>query len=372
MKPERFNSSVRGMLLCALSLLAWGLHAQTPRQRPLGLAWNVRGSWQSAQDHTAIRTGSAIVPGSLVLPDSSNGPHSLTILLPDGQIVLCECFTEENCARGFRVPSLDVAPDAFASDLLARARAAIAQDSLSEAGKPSSLQLPPDEAADVVGAGNTIHFAGLAAAMQNGHYTYDLRPLNSPEKIHTGLSFDKTSRSIAVVVPGPGLYEMTITDSLNLPRIDMLVAALTPAQQATVLKPFEEARARLKEWNENNQGWPVHDVQRAYLESLMLNIKPHIEHSSLPANENRPGTTGEPRFSPHPGLLKGPAKVMLQSDTPGAQIHYTIDHSEPFLSSPVLEAPIVAQKISITIKAFASAPGMKDSAVVTGTFHFDE
>jgi hypothetical protein len=370
--PRIFRLAARAALLSALAMGASGLHALSAALRSLGLAWDVRGSWQT-EDHTPIHTGSPIEPGSLLLPELSPSQHSITILLPDGQIILYECFTEENCARGFRVPALNRAPDAFASDLLARARAAmVARNQNAEAAKPSALQLPPDEDVDLLGAGNTIHIAGLASAMQNGHYTYDLRSLSEPATTRTGLTFDKTSRSIAVVVPGPGLYDITITDSLNTPRIDVLVAALTASQQTTVLKPFEAAHARLKDWNEDDQGWPVHDVQRAYLESLMLGIPPQGSRPALPAKTDRPGTTAEPRFSPQPGLLKDSTEVRLQSETPGAQIHYTVDHSEPFLSSPVLQAPILAKHISITIKAFACAPGKRDSAVVTGTYRFEE
>jgi Chitobiase/beta-hexosaminidase C-terminal domain len=369
-----FRMTARGALLTALAMVMCGVHAQSAKQQQLGLAWDVRGTWQAAGAHTAMSTGSAVVPGSLLLPDPVASEHSITILLPDGQRILYECFTTENCARGFRVPALYRAPDAFATNMLARSRGALAGGNKeAKPARPSGVQqLPKEEAAGVLGAGNTIHIAGLASAMQNGHYKYDLRSLSEPGTIRNGLAFDKTSKSIEVVVPGPGLYDMTITDSLNMPRIDVLVAALSPAQQATVLKPFEEAHARLKDWNEDNQGWPIHDVQRAYLQSLMLGIKPQDAPPAPAAKTDRPGTAAEPRFSPQPGILKGDTEVTLKSDTSGAAIHYTVDNSQPFLSSPVLQAPIRAEKIGITIKAFASAPGMKDSAVVTGIFRFEE
>jgi hypothetical protein len=45
-----------------------------------------------------------------------------------------------------------------------------------------------------------------------------------------------------------------------------------------------------------------------------------------------------------------------------------VDYSQPGAASAVYSAPIVVMGSGLTIKAFASAPGKKDSAVVSGTF----
>jgi hypothetical protein len=66
--------------------------------------------------------------------------------------------------------------------------------------------------------------------------------------------------------------------------------------------------------------------------------------------------------------LAGDSDIVLHSETPGAVIHYTVDYSQPVATSPIYSAPIVIKGSGLTIKAFASAPGKKDSAVVTGTF----
>ncbi len=80
------------------------------------------------------------------------------------------------------------------------------------------------------------------------------------------------------------------------------------------------------------------------------------------------GVAGEPRFSPDPGVFAKDTVVTLWSDTPGAIIHYTFDGSQPQASSPIYEAPISVKGTELTIKAFASVPGSKDSAVVTGIY----
>jgi hypothetical protein len=46
--------------------------------------------------------------------------------------------------------------------------------------------------------------------------------------------------------------------------------------------------------------------------------------------------------------------------------------SQPLKSSPIYGAPIMVKGTALTIKAFASAPGKKDSPVVTGIFRIAE
>jgi hypothetical protein len=53
-------------------------------------------------------------------------------------------------------------------------------------------------------------------------------------------------------------------------------------------------------------------------------------------------------------------------------IHYTFDGSQPLANSPVYDAPISVKGIALMIKAFASVPGKKDSAVVTGMYRIRE
>jgi legume-like lectin family protein/chitobiase/beta-hexosaminidase-like protein len=78
--------------------------------------------------------------------------------------------------------------------------------------------------------------------------------------------------------------------------------------------------------------------------------------------------TGEPQLFPQPGVFARDTMVTLRCDTPGAIIHYTVDSSQPVDSSPVYGAPISVEGTELTIKAFASVPGRKDSAVVTGIY----
>jgi hypothetical protein len=168
-----------------------------------------------------------------------------------------------------------------------------------------------------------------------------------------------------------------ITDNLNTPRIDLFVAAVQPARYARIARSFQAAEALLGNWNIDYQGWPIHDMQRAFLRSLLLDINP------LPLSVNKPSAAGSPRmdtgaltpepgFTPRPGVFKGDTEVTLRCATPGATMHFTVDGSQPTDSSPVYRAPIMVKGTELTIKAFAGLPDKKDSAVVTGIFRIEQ
>jgi hypothetical protein len=362
--------------LLILTILSLVVQAQPPRVAPLGMAWQVRGGWQIESKGTPVLTGDAIPPGSLLEPTGEPANHSIMIFLPDGQRILYECFLAQDCAHAFRVPLLYRKPDPFAVDMLARIRMVVSWRRLDqESGEHQAPRVPRDESLVVLGPGNRVEITGLAGNLPNGRYTYDLRPFDKAYPRQLRVNLEKNSRNIALSLPSSGLYGLTISDQLNSPRVDVLIAAIEPAQSAKVLKSFRDAAALIGDWNIDYQGWPIHDFQRAYLESLVLGIQPsqggmQVEGTSGKARSA--GITAEPAFLPKPGLFKGDTAVTLRCDTPGATMHYTVDGSQPFDSSPVYHAPIMVKGTELTIKAFAVAPGGKESAVVTGIFRIQE
>ena len=73
-----------------------------------------------------------------------------------------------------------------------------------------------------------------------------------------------------------------------------------------------------------------------------------------------------------PGAFNGDIAVTLQCDTAGATTYYTVDGSQPLNGSTIYRAPIMVKGTELTIKAFASAKGKKDSPVVTGIFRIGD
>jgi hypothetical protein len=336
-----------------------------------GIAWDVRGQWRVDGDGAPLLTGDTIPPGSLLQPDSAPSAHSITILLPDGQRILYECFTAKDCARGFRVPKLESDPEPVAVRLVDRIHAVLVdQRTHPQLAVAARSPAGRDEAAVIIALDGRIEISGLAATLSDGRYVYDLIQIPSAYATRTAVPFQKSGRSIALKVPGPGLYGLRISDSLGNPRIDFMVAAVPQSEGNRIVSAFQNVHALLKNWIEEYQGWPVHDFQRLYLEALMLNIHPaatNIRTSRASAGPG-PGRTAEPAFSPQPDVSAGDKAISLRCATPGATIHFTVDGAQPLDSSPVYHAPIVMKRIPITIKAFAESPGKKDSPVVTGIF----
>jgi hypothetical protein len=376
----RLRSIVLGSLSLAASML---LHAQTAPQPALGIAWQVRGTWQLAGKGAALRTGDAIPPGALLepgpfQPGNDAGSHSILVFLPDGQRILYECYAPSDCARGFRVPPLYRRPEPFAVDMLARIRAAMARDPHppGASGPDQMRRLPRDEVVAELGSGNQVQIAGLAASLPNGAYTYDLRPIEAavPGQFHRPL--DKTASSISLTLPAAGLYDLRITDNRNVPRIDLFIAAVTAADASRIAKPFQRASSLLGDWNIDYQGWPIHEFQWAFLESLVMNVRPRAGAPAVRVLAGDPAhvsaVAAEPAFSPRPGVFAGDTAVTLRCATPGATMHFTVDSSQPLANSPVYGAPIMVKGTELTVKAYATADGKKDSAVVTGIFRIQE
>ena len=364
-------STARGWTLVLLGIcLAAASSGQSISKAPIGLAWQVKGLWHVDGQTQPVESGDAIIAGSLLRPVLEPAGHSITILLPDGQRVLYECFFDSDCARGFRIPMLYRKPDPGAVEMLWRIHAALMKEGQKSVTMPTSqMPLPRDEAVTVLGEHNLAEVFGLVAALPDGSYRYRLSAIGRVNARPIQKEFEKNKASIALEMPSPGLYNVQITDRLNTPRIDLVVAAVPPGNR-DIAASFREAKALLEDWNREFQGWPIHDFQRAYLEALMLHINAQLPPvQSVRADRNkRANVVQEPVFLPRPGRLRGDSPVVLHCDTPAAVIHFTVDGSQPLMSSPVYSAPIMVTGTALTIKAFATTGGKDQSAVVTGIF----
>ncbi len=78
-------------------------------------------------------------------------------------------------------------------------------------------------------------------------------------------------------------------------------------------------------------------------------------------------TVSAPTISPDGGPFNGSVSVSLASPTPGAEIHYTLDGTEPTLVSPSFTTTLMLSS-STTVKAKAYKTGMTESATVTADF----
>ena len=74
-----------------------------------------------------------------------------------------------------------------------------------------------------------------------------------------------------------------------------------------------------------------------------------------------------PYFSVAPGAVEEGTAVEITCTTEGAKIYYTLDGTEPTVSSSLYSAPIVINA-AVTIKAIAVAEGYENSPVKTGEY----
>jgi hypothetical protein len=378
-RGTRINFVLQYLLATTLLLFSpLRLGAQHFEQTSFGIAWRVIGPWHVDGGNASISEGDALVPGSLLQPGEGAHDHSITVLLPDGQRILYECFTPQDCVRGFRVPSLYRKPLPIAVDLLGRVNAVSQRKERDlEAGKQQGeSSVSHDEAVALIGPGNKIQIAGLAAALSKGTYSYVVEPVSHSSEKQQPRDFEKGAGSITLIVPSEGLFNILISDHLHTPRIELLVAAVRQPRAARLVKSFQDVKALLKDWNEDYQGWPIHDFQRYYLRSLMLGIHarplPQRNASSVGKRSHLDEVTSEPSFSPIPGVFQKDTEVSLNCSTAGATMHYTVDGSQPVSESTLYHAPIMVKGTELTIKAFASAKGKKDSPVVTGIFRIGD
>lgn len=360
-----------------LLLVCANANAQVSRKGgSFGVAWRVIGPWRVAGSNTLVAAGDTIWPGSLLSPLTGGKQHSITVLLPDGQRILYECFASQDCDRGFRVPALYRKPTSVADELLSRVKS----ESVHSRRAPSDRKGEEgggaqDEAVVSLSADGRVEVAGLAARLSDGSYSYELRPIAYPSGKPARGSFDKRGGSVTLRIPSEGLFTVLISDRLNTPRIDLMIAALHQPRYSRITKAFQDVEALLKDWNEDYQGWPVHEFRRFYLRSVMAGGPP-ASVDGLPSLRAKRASTAdvtcEPQFSPTPGVFKTDTQVTIQCGTLGAVIRYTVDGSQPLENASVYRAPIIVKGTALTIKAFASAKGKKDSPVVTGIFRIGD
>ncbi len=74
-----------------------------------------------------------------------------------------------------------------------------------------------------------------------------------------------------------------------------------------------------------------------------------------------------PVFTPGAGTVKPGTAVSITCQTEGAEIHYTLDGSEPTIQSTLYTEPIVINE-ALTIKAIATLEGHDASAIITAKY----
>lgn len=112
--------------------------------------------------------------------------------------------------------------------------------------------------------------------------------------------------------------------------------------------------------------WSINwDASNGY--NFANTVKPHL--NSL-GGGGQQQTVVAPTFSPAGGTYNSALSVTISCATGGATIRYTTDGSTPNSGSPIYSGAIKVSSTT-TIKAYATATGMNDSAVASATYTLD-
>lgn len=244
-----------------------------------GMVWKRQGEWHVNGSSSGLRLGEAIPPGGL-LTGAGAGPHSLVVLLPDGQRLLCECYETRTCAQGFRVPAIPTQPGAAEWTMFAAVRNTLLLRP-ANAEAPFPAPVGRDEDAANVETVTALHAAGrisIATALRvlpAGHYSLDVRgdgpqPGGIVVPSVQPLDWEGAQPTAEVRVPGRGLYRITVVDETHVPRMEIELLATPSDLVASETDGLKKTRLTVIAWNRAHEGWSLHDFLRVYLQSRAI------------------------------------------------------------------------------------------------------
>jgi hypothetical protein len=207
---------------------------------------------------------------------SGSGAHSIVILLPDGQRMLCECYDAQRCSQGFRVPAITPRPDpAVWSMFVAVRNVLLLRSATAEVAFPMAAGRAAMAAnVELVAAVSPLGEISIAPALRvlpSGQYSLDVtrngQPAASIPAAAQPLNWTAGQTVAQVRVDAPGLYRIRVSDQTNVPRIEVEVLAIAPDSVATEAARLKQMRDAIMQWNHIHGGWDLHGFLRAYLES---------------------------------------------------------------------------------------------------------
>jgi hypothetical protein len=241
-----------------------------------GMVWEKHGDWHLNGSSNALRLGEATPPGGLVTADVEGSTHSIVILLPDGQRMLCECFEARTCSQGFRVPAITPQPPPAVWEMFVAARNVLL---LRPASAETAFPTPTgreemavnSEMVAAVSPQGEISIAPALRVLPSGQY--GLRVASDGQTTAAiapsvqALDWSAAQKLAQVRVGGPGLYRIRVSDQANVPRFEIEVLATSPASLAAETAGLKMARETILKWT--HEGWPLHGFLRVYLESRL-------------------------------------------------------------------------------------------------------
>ncbi len=266
------------LLVCEFSM-AVAAGSETPGSGLSGMVWESHGDWHLNGSPTALRLGEAVPPGGLLTAGTGSPAHSMTVLLPNGLRMLCECYEAKTCAQGFRVPAISPPPGPAVWDMFLAVRNVLLL-------RPATAETPfPTLAGRAAMAGNfemvsavnpqgEITIAPALRGLPPGKYALSItndgpQAAASTRPVAQPLDWTAGQKVAQVRVAGPGVYRIRVSDQAYVPRIEIEVLATSPASLAAEAAALNQTRETILRWSKVHEGWSLHDFLRVYLQSRM-------------------------------------------------------------------------------------------------------
>jgi hypothetical protein len=241
-----------------------------------GMVWEKHGNWHLNSSPNALRLGEAIPPGGLLTAEVEGPAHSIVILLPDGQRMLCECYEAKTCSQGFRVPAITPQPPPAVWEMFVAVRnvlllrPASAETAFPTPAGRESMAVNSEMIAALSPQGE-ISIAPALRVLPSGQYglrvSADGRTTAATAPSVQPLDWSAAQKIAQVRVGGPGLYKIRVSDQAHVPRFEIEVLATSPASLAAETAGLKMARETILKWT--HEGWPLHGFLRVYLESRL-------------------------------------------------------------------------------------------------------
>jgi hypothetical protein len=248
-----------------------------PGSDPSGMVWERHGDWHLNGSSETLRLGEAIPPGGLITAGGEGSIHSMIILLPDGQRLLCECFEAKTCSQGFRVPAITPPPRPLVWDMFIAVRNVLL---LRPVAAETAFPQPTGRAemagnfemVAAVSPQGEISITPALRVLPPGQYSLSVmkegqQPAQSTIPATQPLDWNSAHPLAQVRVGGAGLYHIRVTDPSYIPRIEVEVLATSAASYPAEAAGLKRTRETILDWSHTHDGWPLHPFLRVYLES---------------------------------------------------------------------------------------------------------
>lgn len=282
MKRRSLLYAMGAVILVHALLVGWSAttvvaESGPPGSDPTGMVWERHGDWHLNGSSDTLRLGEAIPPGGLITAGAEGSTHSMLILLPDGQRMLCECFEAKICSQGFRVPAITPQPTPFVWNMFVAARNVLL---LRPVAAETAFPKPTGRAemagkfemVAAVSPQGEISIAPALRVLPPGQYSLSVMKEGQQAPAATipalqPLDWNSGQPVAQVRVGGVGLYHIRVSDQAYIPRIEIEVLAASPASYPGEAAALKQTRETILDWIHTQQGWPLHPFLRVYLES---------------------------------------------------------------------------------------------------------